>query len=133
MTKELRLILKEYCALKRIPFQKDMEIVYQGKNKATEGMFFIVTGKGITTERYEHAPISLTPYTTYKALTLERTVRVNPSSLSKDTIASWFNNWTNLNMLPTDIGQLMVTSEKVTVVAASNSMRFKHSFSMNYQ
>lgn len=133
MSKELRLIKEDFCLIKRIPVGEVTEVIQQGWNPKTGNALFVMSGPKFISERYEQERIDLALYQNYLPLRLESNARSNPSLLNKDSMASWFNRWTNLNMLPTDIGQLIITTEKVTVVSSSNSMRFKHSFSMHFK
>lgn len=133
MTKALRLIKEDFCRLKGLPFVMVINIDYQEQNPKTGNAVFVMSGPLLQTTRYEQERIDLSLYTAYKSLQLEAEFRVNQAAINKEGVAAWFNRWTNLNMLPTDIGQLVIKSTGVTVVSSSNSMRFKHSFSMSFK
>lgn len=133
MSKELRLIKEDFCRLNKIPVETNIEVVYQERNPKTGNYIFAMIGGGTLGARYEQERIDLSLYTGYKSLQLEAETQYNTSGLNKDSVASWFNRWINLNMLPSDIGQLIIRNDSVTVVSSSNSMRFKHSFSMSFK
>lgn len=133
MGKELRFVLDEFCRLYKIPFNKGITVTFQERNKVTGNSIFFISGGGITPVRYEHERIDLSKYTDYKGLTLDDGGFINPNTVNKVGIASLFNRHTRMNLLPSDIGQLVVRGGRVTVVGSSNSMRFKHSFSMRYK
>lgn len=131
MSKELRLIKETFCRLHKLPTSTELTLVKQGQNAATLNTVFLVTGPGFPGVRYEHERISLTPYTQIKKLSLGAEFKDNPSLINKDSIAAWVNRTINVGLLPSDIGQLIM-GDRVTVISAANSMRFKHSFSMAF-
>jgi len=134
MSKELRLVIQDYCLLNRIPFDKQITATEQERNPKTGNYIFLIGGAGLIPKRYEQERIDLTPYSENKSLHLTGTNGVlDPNMLNKIGLASWFNRQTNLNMLPSDIGQFLIKDDTVVVVGSSNSMRFKHSFSMRYK
>lgn len=133
MNKEDRLIKEDFCRLKGLPFVMLINVEYQERNPKTGNAVFVLSGPLLQSVRYEQERIDLTPYSLHKSLQLEAEYRTNTVAINKDGIAAWFNRWTRLGLLPTDIGQLLIRSTGVTVVSSSNSMRFKHSFSMSFK
>lgn len=134
MSKELRLVIQDYCLLNRIPYSKQIVATEQERNPKTGNFVFLITGAGLIPKRYEQERIDLTPYSENKSLELTGNNGViDPNVMNKIGLASWFNRQTNLNMLPSDIGQFLIKDDAVVVVGSSNSMRFKHSFSMRYK
>lgn len=133
MSKENRLIKEDFCRLKGLPFVMIINVDYQERNTKTGNAVFVMSGPLLPAVRYEQERIDLTPYSLHKSLQLEKEFQTNTAAINKDGIAAWFNRWTRLGLLPTDIGQLLIKTNSVTVVSSSNSMRFKHSFSMSFK
>ena len=133
MSKELRLIKEDFCRLKGLPVVMIINVDYQERNPKTGNSVFVMSGPLLQAVRYEQERIDLSLYTAYKSLQLEAEFKYDTAAINKDGIASWFNRWTNLGMLPTDIGQLVIKAKEVIVVSSANSMRFKHSFSMSFK
>lgn len=128
MKKSLRLVKAHYCNEKRIPYDDSMSIQVVRRNPRTSNWQFLINGA-----LYEYERIDLSLYTKYKGLELELAEKVNRITMSKDGIINWFNSHTNLNLLFEDVGQVLVQTDKVSVVAAANSMRFKSSVSMRFK
>jgi len=133
MSKELRLVKEDFCRIKGLPVVLLINVDYQERNPKTGNAIFVMSGPLVQATRYEQDRIDLGLYTDYKSLQLEEQFKYDTAAINKDGIASWFNRWTNLGMLPTDIGQLVIKTNSVIVVSSSNSMRFKHSFSMSFK
>lgn len=128
MKKSLRLVKAHYCNEKKIPYSDDMSIQVVKVNPRTGNYQFLINGA-----LYEYERIDLSPYSKYKGLELESAEKLNRTSMSKDGIINWFNSHTNLNLLFEDVGQVLVQLDKVSVIAAANSMRFKSSVSMRFK
>lgn len=132
MDKGIRHVLEDFCHLHQVPFSEGLIAIFQEWNRVTGNAVFLIQGAGITPVRYEQQRIDLTPYSAYNGLQLigEQT---SANQISKSSIASWFNRHVNHRMLASDIGQLVTAHDRVTVVASSNSMRFKRSFFMRFK
>lgn len=132
MTKELRLIKESFCRLHGLDKATALNIEYQGRNPATLNAMFILHGDGIPCMRYEHERISLTPHTLNRSLDLDSSLKLHRSDINAEMISAWFNTHTNKSLLPQDVGKLII-GDRVTVICSTDSMRFKHSFSMAFK
>jgi len=132
MNKELRLIKEEFCRLQGLSLDCSAKVEFQGWNLETRNPTFMVYPEGERGVFYEHQRLDLTPYTQVTGLSLEAELKYQRDSINKDMLADWFSRVTGIVMLPSDIGQVLF-AEVVTVVASSNSMRFKQTFSMAFK
>lgn len=132
MSKELRLIKEAFCRDRGLPLTTALELQQQGVTRAGDPIF-LVFGPSVSATRYTYTRYDVTPLTQYNpGLSLDAEFKINPALINMESIAAWVNSKTNINMLPSDIGQVIIT-DKVRVVISANSMRFKHSFSMAFK
>lgn len=132
MNKELLLVKESYCIKNNLPQSTVLDLVGQGRT-ADGDFIFTVQGPTVPIQRYVQERISLTSYSLYTGLMLDTEYKNKPAYLTKEVIGAWFTRKIGHVLLPEDIGQLLVTSEKVSVVSSANSMRFKHSFFMRFK
>ena len=134
MNREITLIRKRYCADRKIKDEQSVTLDLQQVNNKTGNSVFLVYRAGQVPEMYEHPREDLTPYTNYRGLDVPADMKADYNSLkSKDCISTWINRRVTLDILPEDIGILLVKTDVVAVVIASNSMRFKNSFTISFQ
>lgn len=132
MTKEIRLIKEAWALANQHDPNALLFIERQGRTR--EGDYiFLIHGPGIDAQRYVYPRYDVTPWSAHKGLSLDAEFKLNPALLNKDSVAAWVNRHVNVDLLPSDVGTVFAKGDRVTVVIAPNSMRFKHSFSMVYQ
>lgn len=133
MTKEFKLIRKEYCHKRGIKDGKDLTFIHQRVNRITGNQVFLATHTGKTPYLYEHARVDVSPYSKQKSLSIPKDMQHNRDAiLNKTNMASWINKHVNLDLLAEDIGFLVLDTNRLTVVIGPNSMRFQNSFSIYF-
>lgn len=132
MDKALEWVKRDFCRIKGIPLSRELEIIHHGRT-AQNDFEFTVSGPGFPMVGFTLPKIDLKLYSEWPALALEREYKDKPSRLTKEIICRWFNNKTALGMIPEDIANFLVRTDRVTVIGSVNSMRFKHTFYMRFQ
>ncbi len=132
MNRQLEWVKRDYCRLKGVNPSREIEILEQGRT-ADNDFMFTVNEKGQESVGFTLDKVSLTPYSKFAPLTLDPEYKNKPALLTKETICRWFNSKTGLGLLPEDINNFVVRTDRVTVVSSVNSMRFKHTFYMQFK
>lgn len=132
MSKALDWVRRDYCRLNNMPLNPALEVTQHGRD-SNDNFQFSVSGPGYPMVGFTLERISLKPYTSFVPLTLDREWKDKSSLLTKETLCRWFNSKTGLGLVPDDIGSILTNQERVTVVSSTNSMRFKHTFSMRFK
>lgn len=122
----------DYCLERKIKDPNTRTFIQQRINPITGNYRFLVMG-GEGSEVYEVKRFDVTPLTLNKSLAIPFDLQKNTNMLiNKDNIAGWINKHLNLRMLPEDIGFLSLESDKLNVIMASNSMRFRNAFVISF-
>lgn len=128
-TREQNLIRKAYCYKRKIGDVNSVTFVLQRVNRITGNQVFLVSQHNTVPEIYEHLRLNVAGYSQQKSLSLPKDLQANREAmLSKENMASWINKQVNLELLPEDIGFLILATNQLTVVMGPNSMRFQGSF-----
>lgn len=132
MSKALEWVKRDFCRIKGIPADRKLEVIQHGRT-AHNDFEFTVSGPGFPMEGFTLPKIDLQLYSQWPALALEREYKDKPALLTKEIICRWFNSKTGLGMIPEDIANFLVRTDRVSVISSVNSMRFKHTFYMRFQ
>lgn len=132
MSLALAHVRADYCLKYDIKDLDSRTFIQQRGNPITGNYRFLVTGAEGSVlhevERYDVTPLSLN-----KSLAIPLDLRKNVNMLvNKSNIAEWINKHLNLRMLPEDIGFLSLESDKLNIIMASNSMRFRNAFVISF-
>lgn len=128
-TREINLIRKAYCHKRKIGDVKSVTFAFQRVNRITGNQVFLVSQLATVPEIYEHLRLNVAPYSQQKSLSLPKDMQANREAmLSKESMAGWINKQVNLELLPEDIGFLVLGAKQLSVVISPNSMRFQGSF-----
>lgn len=122
----------DYCLARKIKDPNTRTFIQQCINPITGNYrFLVMSGEG--SEVYEVKRFDVTPLTLNKSLAIPFDLQKNTNMLiNKDNIAGWINKHLNLRMLSEDIGFLSLESDKLNVIMASNSMRFRNAFVISF-
>jgi hypothetical protein len=132
-TREVNLIVKDYCYRRKIKDVKEVTFVHQRVDRITGNQVFLVSRDGTTPEIYEHKRLDVKPYSQQKSLWFPKDLQGDREAmLNKTSMAGWINRQVNLELLPEDIGVLSLVGTKLTVVMSPNSMRFQSSFVISF-
>lgn len=132
-TREVNLIIKDYCYRRKIKDVKEVTFAHQRVDRITGNQVFLVSREGTTPEIYEHKRLDVKPYSQQKSLWLPKDLQGNREAMiNKTSMAGWINKQVNLDLLPEDIGVLSLGSNGLTVVISPNSMRFQNSFVISF-
>lgn len=133
MNREITLIRNRYCGDRKIKDENSVTLELQRVNNKTGNSVFLVYRSGRVPEIYEHKREDLAAYSNYKSLNIPADMKADYNTLkNKECIVTWVNRQVTLDLLESDIGVLLVKTDVVAVVMASNSMRFKNSFTISF-
>lgn len=129
MSREISLIRKEYCLKRKITEVSALTFMHQRVNRVTGNQVFSACATGMVPELYEHVRVDVSSFALNKSLGIPVEMQKNRDVLlNKSNMASWINKHMNVNLLPEDIGFLVIGQKGLTVVISPNSMRFQNSF-----
>jgi hypothetical protein len=132
MSKALDWVRRDFCRLNNISLNTALEVVQHGRAPSNDFQF-TVNGPGYPNVGFTLERINLKPYSSYTPLILGEEWKDKSDLLTKETLCRWFNSKTGLGLVPDDIGNILIQKDRVVVVSAANSMRFKHTFSMRFK
>lgn len=132
MSKALDWVRRDFCRLNNLSPNLQLEVVQHGRAPSNDFQFS-VNGPGYPMVGFTLERINLRPYSSFVPLTLDREWKDKSDLLTKETLCRWFNSKTGLDLVPDDIGSILIDKDRVTIVSSANSMRFKHTFSMRFK
>lgn len=132
-TRQLNLIRKDYCYRRGINDVNAVTFAHQRVNRITGNQIFTVQNGEAAPVTYEHQRLDVTVFALQRSLRLPKDQSVDRDALlNKTGIATWINQYLNLEMLEEDIASLFLTREGLNVVMSPNSMRFQNAFIISF-
>lgn len=133
-TKELSLVIDEYCANTNITdpeVKKSIVIGLVGKNGNGDNMFSVQrlynpSSKTRTNSLYELQKTDVDYLSSQQCLKIQKRY----GDMGKAQIINWVKQQVNIHLLESDIDRVVIEPDAFTVVISADSMRFKNSFKL---